>query len=115
MTEFVLRKRVAEGLIKYYDKYKLKKNCIHLTRDNLASLVGATTESVIRTLSEFKNDKLININGKTIEILNEEELRNMMFLAQSDEVQTGKQAFTIRYPRGQGVVPGWRKAFSTRT
>jgi 1-deoxy-D-xylulose-5-phosphate synthase len=47
--------------------------------------------------------------------INEEELRNMMFLAQSDEVQTGKQAFTIRYPRGEGVMPDWRKPFSKIT
>ena len=40
--------------------------------------------------------------------MNEQELRNMMFTAQSDEVQRGKQAFTIRYPRGEGVMPNWR-------
>lgn len=40
--------------------------------------------------------------------MNEQELRNMMFTAQSDEVQTGKRAFTIRYPRGGGVMPNWR-------
>ena len=32
----------------------------------------------------------------------------MMFTAQSDEIQQGKQAFTIRYPRGEGVMPNWR-------
>ena len=40
--------------------------------------------------------------------MNEQELRNMMFTAQSDEVQQGKQAFTIRYPRGEGVMPNWK-------
>ncbi|GAB3039899.1 1-deoxy-D-xylulose-5-phosphate synthase [Spirosoma pulveris] len=40
--------------------------------------------------------------------MNEQELRNMMFTAQSDEIQQGKQAFTIRYPRGEGVMPNWR-------
>lgn len=40
--------------------------------------------------------------------MNEQELRNMMFTAQSDEVQQGTQAFTIRYPRGEGVMPNWR-------
>ena len=41
--------------------------------------------------------------------MNEQELRNMMFTAQSDEIQQGKQAFTIRYPRGEGVMSNWRK------
>ena len=40
--------------------------------------------------------------------MNEQELRNMMFTAQSDEVQQGKRAFTIRYPRGEGVMPNWK-------
>ncbi|CCH56870.1 deoxyxylulose-5-phosphate synthase [Fibrisoma limi BUZ 3] len=40
--------------------------------------------------------------------MNEQELRNLMFTAQSDEIQQGKQAFTIRYPRGEGVMPNWR-------
>ncbi|WP_080059653.1 1-deoxy-D-xylulose-5-phosphate synthase [Spirosoma aerolatum] len=40
--------------------------------------------------------------------MNEQELRNMMYTAQSDEVQQGKRAFTIRYPRGEGVMPNWR-------
>jgi 1-deoxy-D-xylulose-5-phosphate synthase len=31
-----------------------------------------------------------------------------MFTATSAEVQQGKQAFTIRYPRGEGVMPNWR-------
>jgi 1-deoxy-D-xylulose-5-phosphate synthase len=43
--------------------------------------------------------------------MNEQELRNMMFTAASDEVQQGKQAFTIRYPRGEGVMPDWRTPF----
>ena len=40
--------------------------------------------------------------------MNEQELRNMMFTAQLDEIQKGTKAFTIRYPRGEGVMPQWR-------
>lgn len=40
--------------------------------------------------------------------MNEEELRDMMYTAQLDE-QT--LPFTIRYPRGQGVMPEWRTPF----
>jgi 1-deoxy-D-xylulose-5-phosphate synthase len=31
-----------------------------------------------------------------------------MFTAQSDEIQSGKNAFTIRYPRGSGVMVDWK-------
>jgi len=37
--------------------------------------------------------------------MNEEELRNLMFTA---AMPRKEQAFTIRYPRGQGVMPNWR-------
>lgn len=41
--------------------------------------------------------------------MNEEELRNMMYTFQLDEIQKLKTAFTIRYPRGEGVLPDWRR------
>jgi len=47
--------------------------------------------------------------------MNEEELRNMMFTAQSAEVQQGKRAFSIRYPRGAGVMPNWKTPFEQQT
>jgi len=40
--------------------------------------------------------------------MNEVELRNLMYTAQLP--REGK-AFSIRYPRGQGVMPEWRKPF----
>jgi 1-deoxy-D-xylulose-5-phosphate synthase len=40
--------------------------------------------------------------------MNEQELRNLMYTAQLNETQELKHAFTIRYPRGQGVMPEWK-------
>jgi 1-deoxy-D-xylulose-5-phosphate synthase len=37
--------------------------------------------------------------------MNESELRNLMFTAQ---LPRSEQAFSIRYPRGQGVMPNWQ-------
>jgi 1-deoxy-D-xylulose-5-phosphate synthase len=39
--------------------------------------------------------------------MNEEELRNMMYTAQLE----GMGPFSIRYPRGNGVMVDWRKPF----
>jgi 1-deoxy-D-xylulose-5-phosphate synthase len=39
--------------------------------------------------------------------MNERELRNLMYTAQLD----GNGPFTIRYPRGQGVMPDWKHPF----
>ena len=40
--------------------------------------------------------------------MNEEELRNLMYTAQLPETNI---PFSIRYPRGQGVMPEWKKPF----
>ena len=42
---------------------------ISLTRQEMAELIGTTKESLIRTLNEFKNDKIIDLDGKNIKIL----------------------------------------------
>ena len=72
-----VRKRVAEALIKLSDKYKKdedKRFSMNVSREDLANLVGTATETVIRTLSDFKEDKLIEINGGTITIVNYDKL-----------------------------------------
>ena len=43
--------------------------------------------------------------------MNEEELRNLMYTFQLEETQELKTAFTIRYPRGEGVMPDWKRPF----
>jgi 1-deoxy-D-xylulose-5-phosphate synthase len=40
--------------------------------------------------------------------MNEQELRNLMYTAQLDSTQL---PFVIRYPRGEGVMPEWKKPF----
>lgn len=40
--------------------------------------------------------------------MNEQELRNLMYTAMLDMEENGKRAFSIRYPRGEGVMPHWR-------
>jgi 1-deoxy-D-xylulose-5-phosphate synthase len=41
--------------------------------------------------------------------MNESELRSLMYTAQLESTQV---PFTIRYPRGQGVMPEWKTAFT---
>lgn len=77
-----VRKRVAEALVKLYDKYvKQHQHTLEIvvSRDELASIVGTATESVIRILSEFKNDGTILSKGSTITILDIDALRNCKF------------------------------------
>jgi 1-deoxy-D-xylulose-5-phosphate synthase len=43
--------------------------------------------------------------------MNEQELRNLMYTAMLDMEENGKRAFSIRYPRGEGVMPNWKTPF----
>ena len=42
---------------------------------------------------------------------NEQELRNIMYTASLDTFKNHEKAMTIRYPRGEGVMPAWRTNF----
>jgi DNA-binding response OmpR family regulator len=75
-----LRKRTADALILLSKKYKNDKEAnfaIKISRDDLASMVGTATESLIRTLSDFKSEKLIEIESGKIVIINEHKLVNL--------------------------------------
>jgi CRP-like cAMP-binding protein len=64
-----LRKRVATALVEITSKFNLndKEMAIEISREEIAQYVGTATESLIRTLSDFKAEKLIEIkNGKVI-------------------------------------------------
>jgi CRP-like cAMP-binding protein/CheY-like chemotaxis protein len=75
-----VRKRVAEALVKLSDKYKIEgaeKFSMNLSREDLANMVGTATETVIRTLSDFKEEKYIEVAGGTISIINYDKLAHM--------------------------------------
>ncbi len=76
-----LRKRVANGLLHVYDKFKKTpgdKPKLEIPREDLAQVVGTATESLIRTLSDFKSEKLIEISEGKISVLNEDKLKNLL-------------------------------------
>ena len=49
-----------------------------MSREDLAQVVGTATESLIRTLSDFKSEKLIDIREGKIFILDEAKLKNLL-------------------------------------
>lgn len=75
-----VRKRVAESLImlnKTYNTNHVAIDSFSINRQDLASLVGTAAETVIRTLSDFKEEKLIELKGSVITILEKAKLENM--------------------------------------
>ncbi len=61
--------RIADVILYFSDTiYKKEEFEFPLTRRELAELAGTTKESFIRTLSEFKNDKIISLEGSMVMI-----------------------------------------------
>ncbi|WP_340113412.1 Crp/Fnr family transcriptional regulator [Maribellus mangrovi] len=73
-----LKGRVAHVLL-YFSNYIYEKDEFELpvSRREIAEYIGMTTENVIRTLSEFRKDKIIKIFGKDILIADKSRLENI--------------------------------------
>jgi CRP-like cAMP-binding protein len=77
-----VKERLAELLLMLRDKFgvnELQQLNINLSREELANVVGTATESVIRLLSEFKNEHYIDIRVKKIAIVNPKALEKIAF------------------------------------
>ena len=77
-----LRKKVALGIIEVLDKFKIEagsKREFIISRQDLSHVMGIATESLVRTLADFKVEKLIELKEGKIIILEESRLRNFQY------------------------------------
>ena len=75
-----IRQRVAQSLLHIHERYAEDNDSrlgVRITREDLASVVGTATESLIRSLSDLKHDELISIEGREIRILNRDGLEKV--------------------------------------
>ncbi len=70
-----VRKRVADAVLLLAEK--TDSGDINILRDDLARIVGTAKESVIRMLTEFKEDGYIDIKDGIIVVKNKDKLKNM--------------------------------------
>lgn len=72
--------RVAETMLMLQTKFGTDANgsiTIKLAKQDIASYVGTTYETLYRVMQEFTNAGIVALDGKNICILNEAELRSM--------------------------------------
>lgn len=77
-----VKRRVADSLVLLMNierKNNPNADYFTITRSDLANLVGTASESVIRTLSEFKEDGLIEMRQKEIKILKPDLLQKLPY------------------------------------
>jgi CRP/FNR family transcriptional regulator len=78
MAQKPVRERLAETLLLLQETYGMEKDNttlgVKLTRVDLANIVGTATESVSRLLSKFKEEKIIDMQGRKIKIVDRKAL-----------------------------------------
>lgn len=76
-----LRKRVAKALVDLLEKFSDNENPvpIEISREDIAQYVGTATESLIRTLSDFKAEKMVTIKNGNIIIDQPDKLKHLLY------------------------------------
>jgi DNA-binding response OmpR family regulator len=84
-----LRKRVAQALLDIHAKFSANSTgspagdrgapALDISREDIAQYVGTATESLIRTLSDFKNEKLVDIRDGKIRIADLAKLQHLLY------------------------------------
>lgn len=70
-----VRKKTANTILKFVEKLKdRQQEGIRISRSDLAGVAGIATESLIRALSSLKKEGLIEIEGRTIKVLDSQKL-----------------------------------------
>lgn len=73
-----VRKKTAATILQFAEIMDKKPDAsLRISRNDLATTAGIATESLIRTLSEFKKQGIIEIEGRDIRIVDLESLREM--------------------------------------
>jgi CRP-like cAMP-binding protein len=82
-SQFEIRQRQVKGRIAYFllflssKIYHNKEFRLPITRREIGELISMTTENTIRTLSEFKKDGIISMEGRIIKILDHDRLEGI--------------------------------------
>jgi len=71
-----VRKRMAEAILKLHKQTNSDEG-FKISREDMAAMAGMATETVSRTLTDFKDEGLIEKKGSLITILDEKRLTNM--------------------------------------
>lgn len=69
--------RIADTLIYLSETFNTDRIDLKLTRKDIAEFSATSLENTIRILSELKSDKIINLDGRRLEILDKKKLQKI--------------------------------------
>ncbi|WP_431200632.1 Crp/Fnr family transcriptional regulator [Mucilaginibacter sp. P25] len=77
LAYYSVRKKMADAILRLYRQSDSPNEGVRISREDLAALAGMATETVSRTLSDFRNEGLIEKNGSVITVLDLQRLVKM--------------------------------------
>ncbi|MCD9015123.1 response regulator [Parachryseolinea silvisoli] len=77
-----VRQRVANALLKMGERFACdrKDGLITIARKDISNIVGTATESLNRTLADFKDEGLIEISGDGLKVINKAKLEKLVHI-----------------------------------
>ena len=75
-----VKARLAEILLLIASDFGVEEDGtlkLNVTREDLSNFVGTATETLIRLLSDLKNEGLVEVKGRKIKLLNRDKLKKM--------------------------------------
>ena len=80
LVHMPVKGRIAQALINLKNQFGINEDGaigIELTRQDLSSYAGASYETLFKVMNEFTDDKLVEVTGKSIRIIDEIQLRKL--------------------------------------
>lgn len=78
LSNYGAEQKIAFTLLKVKDA--CRKDLISLSQQDIASFTGLTRITVYKTLKKWKEENLIHVMGKTIQIINQERFKSLLSL-----------------------------------
>ncbi|QNK77105.1 response regulator [Winogradskyella sp. PAMC22761] len=73
-----VKRKTAATILRFAEKINAKpEDPIRISRNDLASVAGIATETLIRTMSDFKKQGIIEMEGRTIKVLDLQKLQDI--------------------------------------
>ena len=73
-----VRRKTAATILRFAEKINSKpEDPIRISRSDLASVAGIATETLIRTMSDFKKQGIIEMEGRTIKVIDLRKLQDI--------------------------------------
>lgn len=82
MAEMNVREKTADAILRLSEEFGLEEDVatlnIKLSREEIASIAGISTDRIVKQFSEFEEEKILDVHGHSIKILDKMRLEKVI-------------------------------------